>query len=65
MSFWTTATLAAKKAVNAPTIVIINNAESLISNNGEHLISKNTPAVTMVELWINADTGVGVMLFFF
>jgi len=29
------------------------------SNIGEHLIIRNTPAVTKVAAWINADTGVG------
>lgn len=59
MSFWTNPTLAAKKAVRVPRIVITVNAVGAYSSKGEHRISKNTPAVTSVAAWINADTGVG------
>lgn len=41
--------MAAKKAVDAPTIVITNKAVGLYSNIGEHLNSKYIPAVTRVH----------------
>jgi hypothetical protein len=59
MSFCTKPTLAAKKAVKVPSIVITVNAVGAYSNNGEHRINKKTPAVTNVAAWINAETGVG------
>ncbi len=48
MSFWTNATVAAKKAVLAPIIVINDKTEGDSSNNGEHLATKKIPAVTIV-----------------
>ena len=59
MSVCTSATLAAKNAVNMPTIVIIDSANSEYSYIGEHLTTKKTPAVTIVAAWIKAETGVG------
>ena len=59
ISFWTKATEAAKIAVIIPTIVTKFKAVSEYSNSGEHLTTKNTPAVTIVAAWINAETGVG------
>ena len=53
------ATVAAKIAVVAPTNATKFKAYCEYSNNGEHLATKNTPAVTMVAAWINAETGVG------
>lgn len=41
--------MAAKNAVEAPTIVITNNAVGLYSNIGEHLNNKYIPAVTRVQ----------------
>ena len=51
--------MAAKKAVDAPIKIIKSLEISEYSNNGEHLTTRNTPAVTIVAAWINADTGVG------
>ena len=48
MSFCTRPTLAAKKAVKVPIIVITVKATGAYSNNGEHRINKKTPAVTIV-----------------
>jgi len=36
-----------------------NRIPEVNSNKGDDLIIKNTPAVTSVAAWINADTGVG------
>ena len=48
ISFCTKPQVAAKKAVDAPTNVIINNAVELYSNKGEDLTNKYKPAVTSV-----------------
>ena len=44
--------MAAKKAVDAPTIVITNKAVGLYSNIGEHLNSKYIPAVHFCWLFM-------------
>lgn len=59
ISFWTSPTVAEKKAVVAPINVIADKTVGTYSNIGEHLIIKKTPAVTIVAAWINAETGVG------
>ena len=59
MSFWNSPTVAAKKAVLAPTTVTTCSANGDSSNIGEARQTRNTPAVTIVAAWINADTGVG------
>ena len=51
--------VAAKKAVKAPKTVTILNAKGAYSKINEHRAIKNTPAVTIVAAWINAETGVG------
>ena len=58
-SLATSPAVAAKNAVDAPTIVIINNAVGLYSNIGEHLNNKQIPAVTSVAACNKAETGVG------
>src|SRR3954453_5372572 len=59
MSFWTSAIVAANRAVAAPTTAIaaIVNGESTNTNDRRH--TRYTPAVTIVAAWISADTGVG------
>ena len=47
-SFCTNPQVAAKKAVEAPIIVIINKAVLLYSSKGEDRTSKYNPAVTSV-----------------
>ena len=59
MSFCTRPTVAAKKAVIAPTIVTTVSASGVISKIGERRATMKTPAVTIVAAWINAETGVG------
>ena len=59
MSFWTMATVAAKNAVEAPTMATTARAMGAYSNIGERRTTMNTPAVTMVAAWIRAETGVG------
>ena len=59
MSFWTSAIVAAKKAVIIPITRTKFKATVEYSKIGEHLAAKNTPAVTIVAAWIRADTGVG------
>lgn len=51
--------MAAKNAVQAPTIVTILSILDVYSNKGEVRAIKNTPAVTIVAAWIRAETGVG------
>ena len=51
--------MAAKIAVDAPTMVTTVRATGLVSNIGDRRQTMNTPAVTMVAAWISADTGVG------
>ena len=51
--------VAAKKAVTAPITVTTTKATLEYSKSGELRAIKNTPAVTIVAAWINADTGVG------
>ena len=51
--------VAAKKHVAAPTTVTTISATGAASNMGESRQTMNTPAVTMVAAWINAETGVG------
>ncbi len=60
MSFWATATVAANSAVAAPTIAITFEASGAAAASiGFMRVMRNTPAVTIVAAWINADTGVG------
>src|SRR6186997_341004 len=59
MSFCTVPTVAANRAVAAPTIVTTARAVSLVSNIGERRQTMKTPAVTIVAAWIKAETGVG------
>ena len=59
MSFCAMPTVAAKIAVDAPTIVTTQSATGAYSNMGESRTTMNTPAVTMVAAWISAETGVG------
>ena len=50
--------VAANTAVIAP-IMVTRNMMSLCWNSGKNLATKNTPAVTIVAEWINAETDVG------
>src|SRR5919205_1589822 len=59
MSFWTVPTVAANRAVAAPTKVTTAVAVALVSNIGDRRQTMNTPAVTIVAAWISAETGVG------
>src|SRR3954447_14353679 len=59
MSFWTVPTVAANRAVAAPTTVTTAVAVALVWNIGDSRQTMNTPAVTMVAAWISAETGVG------
>ena len=59
MSFCTRPTVAAKKAVSAPTVTTVARASGANSNIGDRRHTMNTPAVTMVAAWIRAETGVG------
>ena len=59
MSFCTSATVAAKKAVAAPTATITALASGAYSSSGDMRQTRKTPAVTMVAAWISAETGVG------
>jgi hypothetical protein len=58
-SFCNNPTVAAKNAVEAPTIVIKFKILEAYSNKGDERAIKNTPAVTIVAACINAETGVG------
>ena len=46
-------------AVKEPTMRTKERADSVNSNKGDILASINTPAVTIVAAWINAEIGVG------
>src|SRR4030088_1134583 len=59
MSVWTIPTVAANKAVAAPTYITTCIATSLVTNIGDIRQTMNTPAVTIVAAWISAETGVG------
>ena len=59
MSFCTRPTVAAKKAVIAPTKMTTESAVCDSSKIGESRATMKTPAVTMVAAWISAETGVG------
>ncbi len=59
ISFCTRPTVAAKKAVAAPTYMTKLFASGAYSKRGDMRQTRNTPAVTMVAAWISADTGVG------
>ena len=59
MSFCTSPTVAAKKAVEAPMKVTKARAVGASSKSGDMRATRNTPAVTMVAAWISAETGVG------
>ena len=59
MSFCTRPTVAAKKAVVAPTMVTKVRAAGACSKSGDRRATMNTPAVTMVAAWMRAETGVG------
>src|ERR1700690_125558 len=59
MSFWTSATVAAKSAVIAPTHATTVLAWADTSKNTCARTTRNTPAVTIVAAWMSAETGVG------
>ena len=59
MSFCTRPTVAAKKAVIAPTKITTESAVSDSSKIGESRATMKTPAVTIVAAWMSAETGVG------
>src|SRR3546814_20156814 len=59
ISFCTRPTVAAKKAVKAPTAATTLRAVGDSSNIGEQRATMKTPAVTIVAAWISAETGVG------
>src|SRR4051812_28389662 len=60
MSFWVTATVAAKSAVATPMIAISVEAHGVANPiRGLIRVIRNTPLVTIVAAWISADTGVG------
>ena len=59
MSDSTHAIDAASSAVKAPTTPISHETSGTSANNGCARVTMNTPAVTMVAAWINAETGVG------
>ena len=59
MSFCTIATVAANKAVIAPTHATTVLACSDTSRNTCARTMRNTPAVTIVAAWMSAETGVG------
>lgn len=59
MSFCARPTVAAKKHVTAPMIVIMFAAKTVCSYRYEQRQTRKTPAVTMVAAWISAETGVG------
>ena len=60
ISFCATATVAAYSAVAAPTTAITVGAHSYDACRiGLIRVIKNTPDVTIVAAWINAETGVG------
>src|SRR3954463_12755561 len=59
MSYWVRPIVAAKNAVEAPTMVTTILASGANSNIGERRQTMKTPAVTMVAAWISAETGVG------
>ena len=59
MSYWKSATLAAKMAVVEPISLIEGSAHVVFWRIGKLRIKRNTPATTMVELWRRAETGVG------
>ena len=59
MSVCVVPTVAAKKAVAAPTRVTVIIAVSDVTNIGDRRHTMNTPAVTIVAAWIKAETGVG------
>jgi len=52
-------TVPANTAVVAPNIIIAHKPIALLFSQFDIRISKNTPAVTIVAAWINAETGVG------
>ena len=45
-----------------PTIIVISPAKLLIPRTGASLMIMNTPALTIVEEWSNADVGVGATI---
>jgi hypothetical protein len=59
MSFCTRPTVAAKKAVSAPMMMMKFVAKGAYSMIGDMRQTRKTPAVTMVAAWISAETGVG------
>jgi hypothetical protein len=59
MSFCTSPMVAAKIAVNAPTIATVFMACGASTNSAFDRATMYTPAVTMVAAWISAETGVG------
>jgi len=59
ISYWLSATLAAKMAVVEPKILIRGSAQDSASINSKVRIKRKTPATTIVDLWSKAETGVG------
>src|SRR5215203_1136953 len=60
MSFWASATVAAKSAVRTPIqAMVVGNQGAETVRSGLIRTIRNTPAVTMVAAWMSADTGVG------
>src|SRR4051794_9662229 len=59
MSHWTSAIVAAKIAVTAPTTPTTWSDGPAGTNSGIERATRYTPAVTIVAAWISADTGVG------
>src|SRR3954447_24553700 len=60
MSVWATAMVAANSAVITPTHAMrVGSHGDATCRSGLMRTIRNTPAVTIVAAWINADTGVG------
>ncbi len=59
MSFCTRPMVAANMQVVAPMKMTKAEASWESENSGDSRATMNTPAVTMVAAWINAETGVG------
>src|SRR5689334_15385156 len=59
ISFCTSAMVAARIAVNAPTDATTVNVLGVRTNSADERATMYTPAVTIVAAWISADTGVG------
>ena len=59
MSLSTHASVAASRAVKAPTQPMSARTSGTRAKSGCARATMNTPAVTIVAAWISADTGVG------